>query len=67
MAHDNPNQMTGEERTGEVAALLATGFLRLRQRVGVPKTPGAAASESSEYSPELSGGSSQNAASCASR
>jgi hypothetical protein len=67
MANDNPNQMTSEQRVGEVAALLAAGFLRLRQRVGVPKVPGVAAAESSENSPELSGGSSRNAASCASR
>jgi hypothetical protein len=67
MAYENPNQMTSEQRVGEVAALLAAGFLRLRQRVGVQKSPGTAASESSENSPELSGGSSQNAASCASR
>lgn len=67
MAHDNPNQMTSEERTGEVAALLAAGFLRFRQRPGGLNVAGSATSESPENSPELSGGSSQNAASCASR
>jgi hypothetical protein len=41
MANDNPNQTTSEQRIGEVAAILGTGSLRLRQHVGVPKAPGA--------------------------
>ena len=38
----DPDAMTPEERDQEVAAILATGYLRLR-RLGAPGTPPAAA------------------------
>ena len=62
MAYDNPNQMTRDERT-----LLAAGFLRFRQQAGGLKTADSPGPESPQNSPELSGGSSRNAASCPSR
>ena len=32
MFHDDPSRLTADERTDEMAALLAAGFLRLKRR-----------------------------------
>ena len=68
MSHDDPDRMSAEERLGEVAALLAAGFLRLKRRTGclpdgdVP--PHVAAEDSSEFPAELTGCASEEAAPC---
>ncbi len=63
MFHDDPSRLTAAERTDEIAALLAAGFLRLKRRTRcLPtghKSPQIAAAESSEFRPESSGGSSR--------
>jgi hypothetical protein len=38
--HDDPAAMTADERLREVAAILAAGLLRLRDRSALPAEPG---------------------------
>jgi len=63
MFHDDPSRLTADERTDEIAALLAAGFLRLKRRTRCLPTgqesPHVAARKSSEFRPESSGGSSR--------
>ena len=68
MFHDDPDRMSEDERLDEVAALLAAGFLRLKRRTGcVPSGDSAQhvpAEDSSEFSAELTGCGSEEAAPC---
>jgi len=70
MFHDDPSRMTADERTDEVAALLAAGFLRLKRRTCL--LPGddpahVSTEESPEKRPELAGGVPHASASCPAR
>ena len=47
MSPDDPARMSADERMDEVAAILASGFLRLKRRTGcLPPSPDPTAGES---------------------
>jgi hypothetical protein len=64
MHHDDPADMSIDDRLEELAALLAAGFLRLKRRTGCLPPATSESAESSKLSPDSAWQSSEPSALC---
>ena len=64
MNHDDPADMSIDDRLEELAALLAAGFLRLKRRTGCLPPPTSESAGSSRTPPDSAWRSSETSALC---